>query len=128
MCIYGFDEYTVFHIVIHFDFLRLLYALSNLVTYDYFHIESEDMQEILRKCHIVLENCFPDHHQAPLGYNKLEDFMKSINISRNNEEKGLEPLIPLDVYDECPLFGPALLSDLCSTSLHQLERLSIKKQ
>ncbi|KAI9253428.1 hypothetical protein BDA99DRAFT_519753 [Phascolomyces articulosus] len=110
--------------LVHFDFLRLLYAISNIVTYPDFDIPTEEVQDVIKKCSFILEGSIPVDHRVPLGYSKLEVFMAAVSPSappRTNEE-GTKPWTPLNVYDEYPLPGLALVSDICLTSFHQLEK------
>ncbi|KAG2216886.1 hypothetical protein INT45_004570 [Circinella minor] len=115
--------------LIHFDYLRLMYALSSVITYGNLQIDPEDMQDILGKCDTIQQNYIPNDHRVPLGHSKLEEFMTSISntSTRSNhtyeQQEGSHPEKPLNVYYEYPLPGLALLSDLCSTAFHQLEKL-----
>ena len=130
MCIENNDvKLKIFIIVTHFDYLCLLYALSNIITYDNFHTNPEDMQEILRKYNFIQNHCIPDDHRVPPGHSKLEEYMAYIsNIftggnSNTTNEEGASLSAPLNAYYEYPLPGLALISDLCSTAFHQLEKL-----
>ncbi|KAI7850297.1 hypothetical protein BDC45DRAFT_518495 [Circinella umbellata] len=109
--------------LIHFDYLRLMYALSSVVTYGNLQIDPEDMQDILEKCDTIQQTYIPNDHRVPLGHSKLEEFMASISNASTRSEQGSQPATPLNVYYEYPLPGLALLSDLCSTAFHQLEKL-----
>ena len=129
MCIENNDiKLNIFIIVIHFDYLGLLYVLSNIVTYDNLHTNPEDMQEMLRKCDVIQRKYIPDDHRVPPEHSKLEEYMASVSNgftrnSNNTNEEGPSPSTPLNAYYEYPLPGLALISDLCSTAFHQLEKL-----
>ncbi|KAG2225465.1 hypothetical protein INT45_010101 [Circinella minor] len=89
--------------------MQVLYALDKLTSCS--NIEFPlDLRTLLHDCFKDVSRHLPTDHQVPMSSTRLESYLKD---PKN---------YPLDIYEQYPLPGVALLYDIFLTSITQLDR------
>ncbi|KAI9495089.1 hypothetical protein BDB00DRAFT_815815 [Zychaea mexicana] len=91
-----------------FDFLmQLLHALCNVTATSEVQFPPK-VQAAFHKCFAIIDSFLPSGHHVPTSLSLLEVFMRTKKRS------------PLNMYEEYPLPGYALVADIFDTSLERL--------